>query len=585
MSTSSMKADGPAEIDSGPSGPQPRRVPITYDIETGGRIELCELPFVIGIFADLSADRDRASLPMLRERRFVTIDQDSFDAVLKQVGPRVALDQVDNVLPGGGGKLTGRAIVFEALSDFEPLRVLEEIDLAAPLLRQRQALDAASQERAAIDRALSAQLSLIMHGERFRDLEATWRGIHRLVSRSGPGAPVLIRLFDARLTDLQDDLAKAVVSDQSTVWKRVCDDERDSFGGSPFGLLVGDYAIGPGAQDMEFLERMSAAAAAARAPFITAASPRLFDLASFRDLPRPRALGKIFESVDLSAWRHFRECDDSRYVALVLPRVLVRLPHAAVPATGSDEVIALDGDVAGPDGRLDIDRLLWGNAAYILAERIMTAFARTGTTASICGVEGGGLVDALPAYRPVGEVAEPIGDLLCPTEVAITDQRRRELDDLGFISLCHRKGTDQAAFFSERTANVPRKYASEEATTAARAKAGLTTVLLESRFAHYIDAILRVKLGSFMTRANVEVYLNAWISRYVSLDDDAPAEVVAVLPLRKASVVVGEVPGQPGAYQTTVLLELHPRIEALTSSVCLAPFESAGCRSGPRSSG
>ena len=102
----------------------------------------------------------------------------------------------------------------------------------------------------------------------------------------------------------------------------------------------------------------------------------------------------------------------------------------------------------------DHAKYLWGNAAWALGTRLTDAFAKYSWCAAIRGVEGGGLVEGLPTHTfrtDEGEVA-----LKCPTEIAITDRREKELADLGFIPLVHCKGTDYAAFFSTQTANKPK---------------------------------------------------------------------------------------------------------------------------------
>src|SRR3989440_574594 len=249
---------------------------------------------------------------------------------------------------------------------------------------------------------------------------------------------------------------------------------------------------------------MSSVAAAAHAPFVAAASPKLFDMDSFTELGNPRDLAKIFESTELVKWKSFRDSEDSRYVALTLPHILLRLPYG--PDTKPVEEFDFREDV---DGR-DHSKYLWGNAAYAMGARITNAFAQYKWTAAIRGVEGGGMVEGLPTHTfrtDEGDIA-----LKCPTEIAITDRREKELNDLGFITLCHCKGTDYAAFFGGQTANKPKQYDTPQANANARISAQLPYILAASRFAHYLKAIMRDKVGSFQTKENVSAFLNRWIS-------------------------------------------------------------------------
>ncbi len=414
---------------------------------------------------------------------------------------------------------------------------------------------------AQIDAMISTQLNTVMHDPSFQALEASWRGLNYLVMNSETGTQLKIRVMNATKKELINDMEKATEFDQSVMFKRIYEDEYGTFGGNPYSVLVGDYEFGRHPQDMAMLDKFSGVAAAAHAPFIAAASPKLFDMDSFNELPMPRDLAKSFESTELIKWRSFRDGEDSRYVALTLPHVLMRLPYGpdTVPVEGFD----YREDVNGADST----KYLWGNSAYALAQRITNAFSLYKWCAAIRGVEGGGMVEGLPAHTfktEYGDVA-----LKCPTETAVTDRREKELNDLGFVTLCHCKGTDYAAFFGGQTSNKPKVYNTDQATANARISSMLPYMLASSRFAHYIKVIMRDKIGSFMTKENVANYLNTWISQYVLLNDDVPQAVKASYPLREARVDVLDVPGKPGCYKAVVFLRPHFQLEELTVSIRL----------------
>lgn len=412
-----------------------------------------------------------------------------------------------------------------------------------------------------IDKLISDQLNEVLHNPDLQKLEASWRGLHMLVDQTETSSRLKLRLLNVTQKELQNDLEKAVEFDQSALFKKIYEEEYGTFGGHPFSLLVGDYAFGRHPQDVALLEKLSNVAAAAHAPFIAAANPKLFDMNSFTELAVPRDLSKIFESLELIKWRSFREGEDSRYVSLVLPNFLLRLPYG--PDTKPVEGMDYLEDVNGTDH----SKYLWGNAAWLMAVRITSAFAKYGWCAAIRGAEGGGAVEGLPAhtFRTLS------GDLSlkCPTEVAITDRREKELNDLGFISLCHKKNTDMAVFFGGQTTNKAKVYNTNEANANARISAMLPYVLAASRFAHYLKVIMRDKVGSFMTRDNVQTYLNNWIADYVLINDNAPQEIKAQYPLREARVDVSEVAGKPGVYRATVFLRPHFQLEELTASIRL----------------
>lgn len=414
---------------------------------------------------------------------------------------------------------------------------------------------------AQIDKLISDQLNEIMHHEEFQKLEGSWRGLNYLVMNSETGERMKIRVMNISKKDLLKDMEKASEFDQSALFKKIYEEEFGMFGGASYGALIGDYEFSSHPQDMALLEKVSNVAAAAHAPFISAASSKLFNLDKFTDLGNPRDLAKIFQSAEYAKWRSFRESEDSRYVALAVPHILMRLPYgkANVPVEAFDFEEQVDGT--------DHSKYLWGNAAYALGTRLTDAFAKFSWCAAIRGVEGGGLVEGLPVHNfktDEGDVA-----LKCPTEIAITDRREKELADLGFVPLVHCKGTDYAAFFSTQTANKAKVYDSDSANANARLSSQLQYILATSRFAHYLKSMMRDKIGSFMTRKNAEDYLNQWIGNYVLLDDSASQEMKAQYPLREARIDVSEMPGKPGAYRAVAFLKPHFQLDELNVSLRL----------------
>jgi type VI secretion system protein ImpC len=414
---------------------------------------------------------------------------------------------------------------------------------------------------AAIDQLVSAQLNEIMHAEEFQKLEASWRGLQHLVFESETGTMLKIRVLNSSKKDLLRDMERAPEFDQSALFKKIYEEEFGTFGGSPIGALIGDYEFSNHPQDISLLEKISQVAAAAHAPFISAASPQLFGWDSFSDLQEVRDLAKIFDRTEYAKYRSFRESEDSRYVGLTLPHTLMRLPYGK--ETVPTETFNFEEDVDGTDHK----KYLWGNAAYSFGTRMTESFAMYHWSVAIRGVEGGGLVQGLPTHTfrtDEGEVA-----LKCPTEIAITDRREKEFSDLGFIPLVHCKGTDYAAFFGAQSMNKPVKYDSDAANANARLSTQLQYMMAVSRFAHYLKAMMRDKIGSFMSRTDCERFLNQWITNYVTADDNASPATKAQYPLREASVEVSEVPGKPGVYRAIAFLKPHFQLDELSVSLRL----------------
>jgi type VI secretion system protein ImpC len=414
---------------------------------------------------------------------------------------------------------------------------------------------------AQIDHLVSLQLNEVLHAGAFQKLEGSWRGLKYLLDQSETSDKLKIKVLNVSKKELLRDLQRAPEFDQSAMFKKVYEEEYGIFGGAPFGALVGDYEFGKGPEDIELLEKVAQVASAAHAPFLTSAGPEMLNMDSFTAIDAPRDMAKIFDSSEYAKWKSFRQSEDSRYIGLCLPHVLMRLPYGK---SGTQ----IDGFnyEEGVDGT-DHDKYLWGNAAYALGARLTQAFAQYGWCAAIRGVEGGGLVEGLPTHNfttDSGDIA-----LKCPTEAPITDRREKELADLGFIPLVHCKGTDYAAFFSVQSGQKSKVYDSESANANARLSTQLPYILAISRFAHYLKSMMRDKLGSFMSRTDCERFLNQWIVNYVTPDDSAAPSVKASHPLRDARIEVSEVPGKPGVYRAVSFLRPHFQLDELSVSLRL----------------
>ncbi len=412
-----------------------------------------------------------------------------------------------------------------------------------------------------IDQKLSNQMDEILHHSDFQSLEARWRNLHHLVYNAHTGQGIKLRIFAATRDEIQSDLEKASEFDQSHLFKLIYEKEYGTIGGIPYTCLLGDFRFGRSAYDVTLITLLASVASASHAPFLAAASPEMFDLKSFQSLDSIRNLANSFDSSEAIAWNSFRSSEDARYMNLFLPSVLVRNTYGpkGIPVKEFNYTETVHGE--------SDNTFCWGNAAYAMAEKILTAYFKYGWSAAIRGVEGGGLVEHLPIYTfqtSSGDIS-----MKCPTEVAITDRREKELSDLGFIALCHAKGTDTAVFFGSQSTQKPKKYNLPEATSNAALSSRLSYIINASRFAHYIKVMMREKIGSFMSPENVEDYLQEWISDYVLLDDDASQDIKAMYPLREADIQVFDNKENPGEYSSVIFLRPHFQLEGLTVSLRL----------------
>jgi type VI secretion system protein ImpC len=446
------------------------------------------------------------------------------------------------------------------------IRTLTEEALKGTVSFNRNITQTIKEGMAAIDREMSKQLAAIMHHPDFQKLEGSWRGLHHLVMNSETSTKLKLKMLNIPKRELFKDVDKAVEFDQSQIFKKLYENEFGTPGGEPYGALIGDYEFSNHPEDVELLSKMSNVAAAAFCPFISAADPKLFGFSGWNDLSKPRDLEKIFDTVEYAKWRSFRDSEDARFVSLVMPRVLSRLPYGSQTKPIEEfnfEETELDSQ--GKSKPVPNEHYSWMNASYVMGTRLTDAFAKYGFCVAIRGAEGGGKVEGLPAHVFTSDDGDP--DLKCPTEIGITDRREAELSKLGLLPLCHYKNTDYAVFFGAQSVQKPKKYDRPEATANAAISARLPYLMATSRFAHYLKVMARDKIGAFMEASNVEEWLNRWIANYVSNDPKGGQETKAKYPLAEAKVQVKEIPGKPGSYNAVAWLRPWLQMEELTTSL------------------
>lgn len=426
-----------------------------------------------------------------------------------------------------------------------------------------------SQAIQAIDDKISKQLAAIMHAPSFQKLEGTWRGLNYLVSNSETNDQLKIRAINLPKRMLFKDLEKAIAFDDSTLFKKIYENEFGMPGGEPYGALIGDYEFQNHPEDLDLLTKLSGVCASAFCPFISSATPQMFGLESFTQLAKPYDLERVFSTPEYIQWKAFRDSEDSRYVVLTLPRVLARLPWGSNTKTVDEfnyEEVAL-----GKDGKpitVEHKDYCWMNAAYVMGTRLTESFSRHGWCTAIRGVENGGKVEGLPAHVFKSEDGDL--DLKCPTEVGIADRREAELSKLGFLPLCHFKNQDYAVFFGAQTAQRPKKYEGKDgadATANAAISARLPYIMASSRIAHYLKVIARDKIGGFMETSDCQKWLENWIANYVCTDPKPSDDLKRKFPLAEARIKVEEIPGAPGSYRATAWLRPWLQLEELTTSL------------------
>lgn len=426
-------------------------------------------------------------------------------------------------------------------------------------------IGALERDIALLDDMLTRQLNAILHHRAFQRLESGWRGLNHLVHCAAGSEHVIVRALNISWGEIASDFERASDFDQSHLFAKVYSQEFGMPGGTPYGVLLCDYDVRHRSSqenpvdDVAALSGLASVAAAAFAPAILSASPRLLGLEHFLALDRISSLSGLYRNPEYIRFNRLRDLEDSRFLGLVMPRVLMRAPYAQDGLPGLK--FRYREDLHG----LAHDEMCWGSAVYAFGEVVIRAFDLHGWFADICGgrrdVLDHGVVDGLTA--PDVETDSPGTVERFASELVLPTQIEQDLWQLGLISLNVCKNTSRLVFYtSSSIQNVPEQRNSSAAANA-RISAMLRYILCVSRFAHYVKVRVRDRIGSYVTAEACERDLQTWLLGYCLGNDDASMEMKARFPLREASVEVRAVPGRPGSFACVMHLRPHFQLDQI----------------------
>ncbi len=439
--------------------------------------------------------------------------------------------------------------------------------LKAPVVGRRllQALD---RDIAWLDALMTEQVNAILHHPRMQRLEASWRGVRYLVAQAEASEEIKLRVLNVTWAEICKDLERAIEFDQSQLFSKVYSEEFGMPGGEPFGVIIADYEIqhrrtrDHPTDDLAALQAISGVAAAAFSPFIVGCSPSFLGIDSFMDLGQPIDLKAIFRQPEYTRWRSFQDSDDSRFIGMTLPRMLVRLPYRDVGSR--TDGFRFREEVQDPRR----SGYLWGNAVYAFAALLMRAFVQSAWFAEIRGTPqdlvAGGIVESLPVEWFATDKRGIA--IRYSTDVSISEFQERDLSEMGMMPLCKVKNTNYSAFYSNQSAQVPKTYTTLVASVNSRLSAMLQYIMCVSRFAHFIKVIGRDRIGSLATPEECERYLQLWLRNYCMSNESPSLELRARYPLRDGRVKVHELPGKPGSFACTVHLQPHFQFDDVVSA-------------------
>lgn len=424
---------------------------------------------------------------------------------------------------------------------------------------------------AALDTLLSEQIDAVLHHPEFKRLEAAWRGVTYLLDQVESDGKVIVRLLSATWAELERDFERASEFDQSALFTKVYSEEYGMPGGLPYGLLLCDYAAchhygarsasNKPTDDVSVLSAIGEVAAAAFSPCVVGAAPELFGVKNFAELSHVQSLEAGFRLSEYKRWQRLQQKEESRFLGVVLPRMLLREPY-----TG--ETSRRTGCVHR-ERPLDIDDWLWGNAVYGFGAVAIRAFQESGWFVDICGARedtlGAGVLTGLPTPRfSTGERAA----YRRPLEVELTDRKQKALQELGFIALSPCDYTESVVFLGAQSLNVPEIVDTPKGRNE-RLSSMLQYVLCVSRFAHYAKVIARDRVGAYTTAAELQRLLSEWLRGYITGNVNAGAELKARYPLSGGSVEVSEVPGKPGVLSCVMHVEPHFQFDQIVTGIQL----------------
>ncbi|WP_313111161.1 type VI secretion system contractile sheath large subunit [Pseudescherichia sp.] len=413
---------------------------------------------------------------------------------------------------------------------------------------------------AELDFQIGRQLDEVMHHEAFQRTEGIWRGLKSLVDKTDFRQNVKLELLDLSKEELRQDFEDAPEIIQSGLYKQTYIAEYDTPGGEPIAAVISAYEFDASAQDVALMRNISKVSAAAHMPFIGSAGPKFFLKESMEQVAAIKDIGNYFDRAEYIKWKSFRETDDARYIGLVMPRVLGRLPYGpdTVPVRSFNYV----EQVKGPDH----DKYLWTNASFAFAANMVKSFINNGWCVQIRGPQAGGAVQDLPIHLYDLGTGNQVK---IPSEVMIPETREFEFANLGFIPLSYYKNRDYACFFSANSTQKPALYDTADATANSRINARLPYIFLLSRIAHYLKLIQRENIGTTKDRRLLELELNTWVRGLVTEMTDPGDALQASHPLRDANVVVEDIEDNPGFFRVKLFAVPHFQVEGMDVNLSL----------------
>lgn len=402
-----------------------------------------------------------------------------------------------------------------------------------------------------LEKALHRSVKAIMDHPNFQQLESAWLGLSTVVQAVGKSHSIKVKVLQASWQEVQGDLRSGPQLEQTLLFRKIYTETLDHPGGEPFGLMIGDYYLfstypGGTAEERERLLQFAGILSQAFVPFVAAVSPSFLGLESFKQLQPPLNLETLFQTEDYVPWKTFRQSEPLHFIALLLPRILIRIERKGL-------------------GGYAEKALLWGNPVYFYASRVIKRFLETGWFTPIQETQ---IAEAaLPRLFWPTDRDKRFPLML--TECRITDRLEQQLSEIGLIAARDQPFVEQLHFYSAQTLKLPRYSRQEAERVANRINTLLHYVLCVCRFAHYIRVMIRDKVGSFTTAEDCEAFISQWLRQYCSAAKGLSLQAIAKKPLTQARIFFRKDLEGEGKFTCHILLAPHSQFDDIKSQLSL----------------
>ncbi len=410
-----------------------------------------------------------------------------------------------------------------------------------------------------LDTKINSLCNAIIHHERFQQLEASWRGIALLIAAKKHDQHVIIKFLPLSFAAFTRDLTRAMEFEHTLLFNKIYTAEIDLPGGQPYGLIIADYYFHHHVQHCQLLNVMAKIAAASLVPFISSLHPRFLGIDAYQDLPVPLNLTSYIKQEEFQPFNRLRLKDESRFLGLCLPRVLIRAPYDKMQHPWFTELTHQHQDYC------------WGNPSFFYAKMVIQNYQQTRWFADTQGVHSqhleGGIAsvlerdyfscDKLKAWPKIA------------TEILITDNMVREFSEVGLLPLQDNQLINKIVFHSSQSIQKVKHYSKQNAMVNAKISTMLNYLLCACRFGHYLKVILRDKVGSFANSSACEQLLQQWLLQYCAASSDLSMDQRARYPLNAANIKLQTLAGEPGKYFCVMHLKPHDQIDQIDTHLKL----------------